>query len=63
MLAGVARLAAEVVGASYATVYEYRPHHDALVYRAEHALEPAAPGVSDDGSGACTRSRTAPASA
>ena len=51
VLAGVVRLAAEVVGASYATVYEYRPHHDALVYRAEHALEPAPPGVSDDALG------------
>ena len=51
MLAGVARLAAEVVGVSYATVYEYRPHHDALVYRAEYALEPAPPGVSDDAVG------------
>ena len=48
MLAGVARLAAEVVGASYATVYEYRPHHDALVFRAEHALEPVQSGVRDD---------------
>jgi GGDEF domain-containing protein len=47
VLAGVARLATEVVGASYATVYEYRPHHDALVYRAEHALEPAPPGERD----------------
>ncbi len=51
VLAGVARLAAEVVRVSYATVYEYRPHHDALVYRAEHALEPAPPGVSDDAVG------------
>ena len=48
VLAGVARLAAEVVGASYATVYEYRPHHDALVYRAEYALEPVQSGVRDD---------------
>jgi GAF domain-containing protein len=51
VLTGVARLAAEVVGASYATVYEYRPHHDALVYRAEHALEPTPPGVGDDALG------------
>jgi GGDEF domain-containing protein len=51
VLAGVARLAAEAVGASYATVYEYRPHHDALVYRAEHALGPAPPDVSDDAIG------------
>ncbi len=51
VLAGVARLAAEVVGASYATVYEYRPHHDALVYRAEYALEPAPPDVRDDALG------------
>ena len=33
--AGLARLATEAVDASYATVYEYRPHHDALVYRAD----------------------------
>ena len=51
VLAGVARLAVEVVRASYATVYEYRPHHDALVYRAEHALEPAPPDASDDALG------------
>ena len=51
VLAGVARLAVEVVGASYATVYEYRPHHDALVYRAEHALESAPSGVRDDAFG------------
>ncbi len=51
VLAGVARLAAEVVGASYATVYEYRPYHDALVYRAQHALEPASPDERDDALG------------
>ncbi len=51
VLAEVARLAVEVVGASYATVYEYRPHHDALVCRAEHALEPAPPEVRHDALG------------
>ncbi len=44
VLAGVARLAAEAAGATYATVYEYRPHHDALVYRADHS-----PGLTPDG--------------
>ena len=51
VLAGVARLAVEVVGASYATVYEYRPYHDALVYRAEYALGPAPPDERDDALG------------
>ena len=51
VLAGVARLAAETVDASYATVYEYRPHHDAIVYRAEHAPGPALSGVPDDALG------------
>ena len=51
VLAGVARLAAEVVGASYATVYEYRPHHDAIVYRAEYEPGPPPPGARDDALG------------
>lgn len=42
VLADVARLAAESVHASYANVYEYRPHHDAIVYRAEHLTGAAA---------------------
>ncbi len=37
VLAGVARVAADVSGAAYSTVYEYRPRHDALVYRARHS--------------------------
>jgi GAF domain-containing protein len=48
VLAGVARLAAEAAGATYATVYEYRPHHDALVYRADHAPGLTPEGVRDD---------------
>ena len=51
VLAGVARLAAEAVGASYATVYEYRPHHDAIVYRAEFQLERPLTGMHDDALG------------
>ena len=51
VLAAVARLAAEAVGASYATVYEYRPHHDAIVYRAEYQLEEPLAGVHDDALG------------
>ncbi len=48
VLAGVARLAAEAAGASYATVYEYRPHHDAIVYRADYQLGAPLTGVHDD---------------
>ena len=44
VLGVMARVAAEAVGAAYATVYEYRPHHDAIVYRASHE---AAPGPID----------------
>jgi GGDEF domain-containing protein len=51
VLSGLARLAREAVDASYATVYEYRPHHDALVYRADHSPGPAPPGVRDDALG------------
>jgi GAF domain-containing protein len=51
VLSGLARLAREVVDASYATVYEYRPHHDALVYRADHSPGPSPPGVRDDALG------------
>ncbi|MGE5230022.1 MAG: diguanylate cyclase, partial [Deltaproteobacteria bacterium] len=51
VLAGVARLAAEAAGATYATVYEYRPHHDAIVYRAGHSLGLTPEGVHDDALG------------
>ena len=51
VLAGVARLAAEAAGATYATVYEYRPHHDALVYRAAHSPGRTPEGVRDDALG------------
>jgi GGDEF domain-containing protein len=51
VLSGLARIAREAVGASYATVYEYRPHHDALVYRADHSPGPTLPGVRDDALG------------
>jgi GGDEF domain-containing protein len=39
VLAGVARLAVDVVDVAYATVYEYRPHHDAIVFRASHTVQ------------------------
>ena len=39
VLAGVARVAADVSGAAYSTVYEYRPRHDALVFRASHSRQ------------------------
>ncbi len=51
VLAGVTRLAAEAVDATYATVYEYRPHHDALVYRADHSSAPSPDGVDEDALG------------
>ena len=51
VLSGLARLATEAVDASYATLYEYRPHHDALVYRAEHSPGPPPPGARDDALG------------
>jgi GGDEF domain-containing protein len=51
VLSGVARLAAEAVDATYATVYEYRPHHDALVYRAEYTPSPSSLGAVDDALG------------
>ncbi len=52
VLAGVARLAAEAAGATYATVYEYRPHHDAIVYRADHSPGLKSEGLHDDALGA-----------
>ena len=51
VLTGLARLARDAVDASYATVYEYRRHHDALVYRADHSPGPAPSGVRDDALG------------
>ena len=48
VLAGVARVAADVSGAAYSTVYEYRPRHDALVYRASHSRQRAPRYVADD---------------
>jgi GGDEF domain-containing protein len=51
VLGGVARLAAEAVDAAYATVYEYRPHHDAIVFRAEHAPGPVPPDTPIDALG------------
>ncbi len=51
VLAGVARLATEAADAAYATVYEYRPHHDALVRRASYAVGPSAANVRDDALG------------
>jgi GAF domain-containing protein len=51
VLARVARLAAEAVEARYATVYEYRPHHDALVYRAEYTTSRSSSEAIDDALG------------
>jgi GGDEF domain-containing protein len=48
VLAGVARVAADVSDAAYSTVYEYRPRHDALVFRATHSRERAPQYVADD---------------
>ena len=48
VLAGVARVAADVSGAAYSTVYEYRPRHDALVYRASHSRQRTPQYVADD---------------
>jgi GGDEF domain-containing protein len=52
VLSGLARLATEAVDASYATVYEYRPHHDAIVYRAEYSPDSSPSAVRDDTLGA-----------
>jgi GGDEF domain-containing protein len=51
VLAAVARLAAEAVDAAYATVYEYRPHLDAIVYKAESGGQASPPGAPDDALG------------
>ena len=48
VLAGVARVAADVSGAAYSTVYEYRPRHDALVFRASHQRQLTPRYVADD---------------
>lgn len=48
VLAGVARLAVDVAGVAYATVYEYRPHHDAIVYRASHIAQHLPRYLADD---------------
>ena len=48
VLSGVARLAVDVADVAYATVYEYRPHHDALVYRASHTVQPKPPYLTED---------------
>jgi GGDEF domain-containing protein len=48
VLAGVARIAADVTGVAYATVYEYRPHHDAIVFRASHIAQRMPRYVADD---------------
>ena len=48
VLAGVARVAADVSGAAYSTVYEYRPRHDALVFRASHSRQLTPRYVADD---------------
>jgi GGDEF domain-containing protein len=39
VLAQLARLAVDVADVDYATVYEYRPHHDAIVFRASYAVQ------------------------
>jgi GGDEF domain-containing protein/transcriptional regulator with GAF, ATPase, and Fis domain len=48
VLAGVARVAVNAAGVAYSTVYEYRPHHDALVYRASHSRQRTPRYVADD---------------
>ena len=48
VLGVMARVAAEAVGAAYATVYEYRPHHDAIVFRASHEAASGLPDVPPD---------------
>ena len=48
VLANVARLAAEAVDAAYATVYEYRPHHDTIVYKAKYDRDEAPPDAPAD---------------
>ena len=48
VLAGVARLAVDVADVAYATVYEYRPHHDAIVFRASHTAQRMPRYVADD---------------
>jgi GAF domain-containing protein len=48
VLAGVARVAADVSVSAYSTVYEYRPRHDALVFRASHFRQRAPRYMTDD---------------
>ena len=48
VLAGVARLAVDVVDVAHATMYEYRPHHDAIVCRASHIAQHRPRYVADD---------------
>ena len=51
VLGTVARVAAEALGVAYATVYEYRPHHDAIVYRASHTVAAGLPADREDALG------------
>jgi GAF domain-containing protein len=51
VLGTMARVAAEAVGADYATVYEYRPHHDAIAYRASHSVTSGLSDVGEDALG------------
>ena len=48
VLASVARRAATAVDAAYATVYEYRPHHDTIVYKATYDRDEPPPDAPDD---------------
>ena len=48
VLSGVARLAVETADVAFATVYEYRPHHDTLVFRASHARRSPSRGLIDE---------------
>ncbi len=48
VLANVAHLAADAVQVSYATVYEYRPHYDTLVYKATFDRVTPSAGVPED---------------
>jgi GGDEF domain-containing protein len=48
VLAGVARVATDVGGVAYSTVYEYSPRHNALVYRASRSVQRGPIYLADD---------------
>lgn len=55
LLGSVARIATEFTGVGYGTVYEYRPHHDAIVFTATYERAPSLAGVPDDAPGTVYR--------